>query len=342
MTATSKKRSVPALSSPQVNLLLAISFTLTAVTGVVSWGIGTEAVRPWTVLHTIFGFMTLLLTPAKTRTSVRTGMRRKKPTRWISILFGVLVLASILFGFLHSSGIWFGVGVGSSLWIHLAAGFIAIPLLIWHIRARPVNVRRISFDRRMVVRGGLAAGVASIMVGVTEVGFEALGTAGADRRFTGSHETASGDPSQMPVVSWYNDAIPTTTREDWQLSIGGELQDLDALSALARPLDAIIDCTGGWWSEQSWDVVPVAELLDSTAPSFRVTSDTGYSRIFSMTDAANLFVGTGYGGEPLRRGHGAPVRLVAPGRRGPWWVKWVVSIEPIDRPSWLQFPFPLA
>ena len=130
-------------------------------------------------------------------------MRRKKPTRWISILFGVLVLASILFGFLHSSGIWFGVGVGSSLWIHLAAGFIAIPLLIWHIRARPVNVRRISFDRRMVVRGGLAAGVASIMVGVTEVGFEALGTAGADRRFTGCLLYTSPSPrdqrgSRMP------------------------------------------------------------------------------------------------------------------------------------------------
>lgn len=325
-----------------MNLLLAISLTLTTVTGIVSWGIGTESVRTWTVLHTVFGFMTLLLAPAKTRTSVRTGMRRKHSTRWISITFGVLVLASILFGFIHSSGLWFGVGVGSSLWIHLAAAFFSIPLLIWHIRARPVNVKRISLDRRMVVRGGLAAGAATIMVGVTEVGFETLGTAGADRRFTGSHEIASGDPSRMPVVSWYNDVAPTTRREDWQLAIAGQVVDLDALSTRSRPLEAAIDCTGGWFSSQSWDVVPISELLDSTARSFRVTSETGYSLLYPMADAANLFVGVGYGGAQLQLGHGAPVRLVAPGRRGPWWVKWVVSIEPTERPSWLQFPFPLA
>lgn len=342
VAANPTKQIVPRLSSPQVNLLLAISLTATLVTGIVSWGIGTEAVRLWTVLHTIFGFMTLLLAPAKTRTSVRTGMRRKKDTRWISVSFGVLVIAAIVFGFIHSSGLWFGVGVASSLWIHLTAGFLSIPLLIWHIRARPVNVKRISLDRRMVVRGGLTAGVASIMVGASEVAFDALETPGADRRFTGSHEIASGDPSQMPVVSWYNDRSPGRAQGTWPLSIGGQLQDLDALTERSRPLDAVLDCTGGWWSEQSWDVVPVSDLLDSTARSFEVTSDTGYSRIYPMSEAANLYVGVGYGGEPLRLGHGAPVRLVAPGRRGPWWVKWVVSIEPTDRPSWAQFPFPLA
>ena len=49
---------------------------------------------------------------------------------------------------------------------------------------------------------------------------------------------------------------------------------------------------------------------------------------------------TGYEGQPLRRGHGAPVRVVAPGRRGPWWIKWVTSVQLDDRPWWLQTPFP--
>ena len=333
---------LPRLTSPQVNLLLGVALTLTSITGIVSWAIGTETGRAWTLLHSLFGFLTLLLAPAKSRTSVRTGLRRKKDTRWISISFGILVLMAIGFGFLHSSGIWFGTGTGSSLWIHTVAAFFSIPLLIWHIRARPVSVKRISLDRRVLLRGGLATGAAAVMVGITEVGFNALGTAGANRRFTGSHEIASGDPTQMPVVSWYNDRIPVIPRDDWQLTIGGELQDLDALCARAEPLDAAIDCTGGWWSEQSWDVVPVSELLDSTARSFRVTSHTGYSLLYPMDEADRLFVGVGYGGEPLSRGHGAPVRLVAPDKRGPWWVKWVVSIEPSDRPAWLQFPFPLA
>jgi DMSO/TMAO reductase YedYZ molybdopterin-dependent catalytic subunit len=36
---------------------------------------------------------------------------------------------------------------------------------------------------------------------------------------------------------------------------------------------------------------------------------------------------TGVGSEPLSHEHGAPVRLVAPGRRGCEWVKWVVRVE---------------
>jgi DMSO/TMAO reductase YedYZ molybdopterin-dependent catalytic subunit len=37
----------------------------------------------------------------------------------------------------------------------------------------------------------------------------------------------------------------------------------------------------------------------------------------------------------------ALARLVAPDRRGFWWVKWVVAIEVDDLPDWWQSPFPL-
>jgi DMSO/TMAO reductase YedYZ molybdopterin-dependent catalytic subunit len=107
------------------------------------------------------------------------------------------------------------------------------------------------------------------------------------------------------------------------------------------PLDAVLDCTGGWWSEQRWDVVPIAAVLDAdAAPSFSVRSATGYGRRFPSADAGNVHLALGYGGETLRRGHGAPVRIVAPGRRGPWWVKWVTEVDHDDRPWWLQLPFP--
>ena len=44
---------------------------------------------------------------------------------------------------------------------------------------------------------------------------------------------------------------------------------------------------------------------------------------------------------PLETGHGFPVRLVVPGRRGFAWVKWVASVEPDAAPWWWQPPFPL-
>jgi DMSO/TMAO reductase YedYZ molybdopterin-dependent catalytic subunit len=46
-------------------------------------------------------------------------------------------------------------------------------------------------------------------------------------------------------------------------------------------------------------------------------------------------------GAPLSPGHGAPVRLVAPGRRGFWWVKWVESVTVEPEPAWWQPPFPV-
>ena len=59
----------------------------------------------------------------------------------------------------------------------------------------------------------------------------------------------------------------------------------------------------------------------------RVISHTGYRWSFSLDDARGLLLATHVGGEPLAHGHGAPVRLVAPGRRGFQWVKWVVRVE---------------
>jgi DMSO/TMAO reductase YedYZ molybdopterin-dependent catalytic subunit len=61
-----------------------------------------------------------------------------------------------------------------------------------------------------------------------------------------------------------------------------------------------------------------------------VISRTGYRWSFGLGDADALLLATHVGGEPLAHGHGAPCRLVAPGRRGFEWVKWVERIEVHD------------
>lgn len=335
-------RSVGALSARQVNLLLATAMIGAVTTGLVSWAVGTGWSRWWTALHATFGVMLLLLAPKKSRGSVRTGLRRRRPSRYVSILFGVMILAVVALGFAHSTGAWTGVGYWTSLWTHFLIAFASIPFLVWHMWSRPVRPTAIDLDRRLLLGGGVAAGAAALTVAAVEGGLRAVGSSGADRRFTGSHEVGSFDPDAMPTVSWIDDRSPRIPVEEWDLRIGGERVDLAALAASSRPLVAALDCTGGWWSQQRWDVVPIAELLDTDRASFRVVSSTGYTRVFPMGDAEQVYIATGYDGRPLRRGHGAPVRIVAPGRRGPWWVKWVVEIEATDQPWWLQLPFPLT
>jgi DMSO/TMAO reductase YedYZ molybdopterin-dependent catalytic subunit len=105
---------------------------------------------------------------------------------------------------------------------------------------------------------------------------------------------------------------------------------------------AVLDCTGGWWAEQTWRGVRLDTLIGTPDHgSIAVRSVTGYTRRFPPEDATALLLATHVGGTPLSPGHGAPVRLVVPGRRGFWWVKWVerVSLEP--EPWWSQSPFPL-
>jgi DMSO/TMAO reductase YedYZ molybdopterin-dependent catalytic subunit len=339
---------VGGLSARQVNLLLAVAAPGAAVTGLVSWGVGTGWGRWWTAVHGVLGLVLVILAPAKIQRSVRPGLRRGRPGRWLSVSLGVIVVATVGSGVASASGLWTGVGYRSPLWSHVLLAVVSLALLAGHLSSRPVRPHRVDLDRRLLLGGLSAVGVAAVAVASGEAVARAAGTRGADRRFTGSHEVASFDPSTLPTVSWIDDRAPPDTAPDrWGLTIDGVGVAVADLAGLAGPVPAVLDCTGGWWSEQRWDAVAVADLverglLDGGRRSFTVTSATGYRRIFPMADAADTYLAVGYDRSPLRSGHGAPVRVVAPARRGPWWVKWVETIESSDRPWWAQSPFPLT
>ncbi len=330
------------LTPRQVDVVLELLLLGAVATGLTSWAVGTSWSKVATVAHAVFGFTVLVLAAAKIRGSVRAGMRRGRASRWVSVAFGALVLVTIGLGVSHATGLWFGVGYWTALWTHFLAAFLLLPLFLWHVFSRPNRPRVTDLDRRAVLRGGAALAAGALVYGTQEVAVRVAGLAGGGRRFTGSHEIGSFDPDRMPTVSWINDEAPASSDPaTWTLDVLGEPFDVARLTALVAPVVAKLDCTGGWWSEQAWDAVPLQALVgDGSGRSIKVTSATGYSRLFPRSDAGDLFLAVGYGGRPLRRGHGAPVRLIAPGRRGPWWIKWVTSVQLDDRPWWLQTPFP--
>jgi DMSO/TMAO reductase YedYZ molybdopterin-dependent catalytic subunit len=189
----------------------------------------------------------------------------------------------------------------------------------------------------------VVAAAAGVLEGTAHVASAVTVPSGV-RRSTGSFRLASSSVAAIPNTSWLFDQIPEVDRTSWRLTVttGGASRDwsLEDLARWDDRLVAVLDCTGGWWTEQEWSGVRVSRLLpDGATGTVEVTSATGYHRRLPLTD--HLLLATGIAGNNLSAGHGAPARLVVPGRRAYHWVKWVVRIDHDSRPWWLQPPLPL-
>lgn len=328
-------------SGRRTNLALAVLLPLVVLTGALSFAVGVDLQVDPAAVHAVLALAVALLTPWKSAI-VRRGLRRRRPSRFISVALGTLVAVALSSGLVQAAGWTDRVGPLTLMQIHVGAGIGAV-LMVWlHYRSHPVRFRRMDFDRRAFLRSAGLAGLAAVVWGAWESAVRAANWPGSERRFTGSHERGSHDPRQMPITSWFNDRTPRIPGPDWRLRIDGKELGLADLNLLPRErITAILDCTGGWYSEQQWEGVRLDRLVEpGEARSVVVRSETGYQRRFPATDLSRLWLATHLGGAPLSPGHGFPARLVAPGRRGFWWVKWVVEMETSQRPSWFQLPFP--
>jgi hypothetical protein len=299
------------------------------------------------VAHGVAAIIVILLIPWKSRV-IRRGLRRARRSRWASLVLAALAVTTLVTGVGYATGIVRSVGGVWGMWLHVAAALTLAPLAIWHVLARPARPRRSDLSRRNVLRLGLLGAASAGLYVATASVVGAAGLPGARRRFTGSYEVGSFDPPAMPHTIWLDDTVPAVDPDRWRLVVvdgaGRRELTLAELSAFDVRLRATLDCTSGWYAHQDWAGVPVSALLRRTgdARSLLVHSVTGYWVRFPVADLDRLLLATSVGGEALSAGHGFPLRLVAPGRRGFWWVKWVDRIELQARPAWWQPPFPLT
>jgi hypothetical protein len=328
------------MAGRRTNLALSVVFAAAFLTGGLAFAVGSGWSRWVAAAHGVLGIAILLLSPWKS-VIVRRGLRRARPGRGPSVALSILVAVVVITGVTHATGLGVSLGLVTAMQVHVGAALVALPLAIVHVVRRPQRVHRADLGRRTVLRAGVLAGAASIAyVGVEGVA-RALALPGAARRSTGSHERGSFRPESMPVTQWLFDGVVDIDEDLWRLRTGKRSWTHEELTGFDDTVRATLDCTGGWYAEQDWSGVRLDRLLATGGRSIVVTSATGYRRVFPMHDAPHLLLALRISGTPLSAGHGGPARIVAPGRRGFWWVKWVTSIETSDTPWWLQPPFPL-
>ena len=286
-------------------------------------------------LHGIGGIVLVGLVGLKLwRVRDRLRARQWRRDTVFSVLAAIVVLGAIATGVVWASGWRPWVGPWTLLTIHALLGLALVPPLLLHLSQRVHRPRRVDFaDRRTAIQFAVLAGVGVLAWRVQKWLTYALEV---PARFTGSYQVDSFEGNAFPTTSWVADDPDPVEDATWTLVVDG---------AVATPLElgtgdlettaeheAILDCTSGWYSNQRWEGVAVASLLETAQPTAAARwvsfhSVTGYRWSLPIEEAREAMLATHVTAERLSHGHGYPLRLVAPGRRGFQWVKWVERVE---------------
>lgn len=333
-----------------VDWLLLVLVLAETGTGLLSFREGRPEGRWLFVLHGVLGMAIVLLLLWKVQ---RVWPRVKRWRRWdaatpAALLALAAVLLVLVTGIVWTTWQW-PLGYPNGLNLHVGLGLILAAAVVVHLVLRYKPLRRQDFaSRRALLRVVLVGGSGVLLYAGHQAAVHAAALPGARRRFTGSREVASGQGLAYPVTMWMFDNPPPVDPTRYMLLVTGAVAvpqrfTLEALAAAPpQPVETILDCTGGWYTQQRWQGVPVAWLLAAAEPSPHATavsfvSTTGYRWSIPLAEARGLILATQVGDVPLDHGHGAPLRLVAPGRRGFQWVKWVTEVRVLEQPDFGQW-----
>ncbi|KAB1186566.1 MULTISPECIES: molybdopterin-dependent oxidoreductase [Haloferax] len=308
-----------------------------ALSGVLSLGAGHPANGVLFLLHGVAGLTLVALVGFKlyrVRYRVLDSRLYDRHTA-TSILLALVALAALGTGIAWVSGVTVRVGFWTLLNVHIGFGLLVVPILLVHLRSRFHMPRRADFEGR---RRALQYGALLVFGAAAYRATEAAGSfQGVKRRFTGSRPLPPGEGNAaFPVTSWVADDPNPIETETWRLSIDGLVERPITLGVSDLDPDetqsVLLDCTSGWYTEQAWTGIRLGDILTSagvhsSARWVTVRSVTGFRWSFPIEEAREMLLATHVGGEPLSHGHGAPLRLVAPNRRGFQWVKWIDTVE---------------
>jgi len=322
---------------------LALLVAIAVGTGLATWFAGSPGAAWVFGAHAVGGTVIAFVLVYKLRRVLPRLIRRRRRRRDAAGIGALtLVVAALATGYVWANGGSLALAGFTLLAWHVALGGVLALGVLTHalLRAKPLR-RRDAVDRRQFLTAvALGAGALAVW-GIERPAQRALGLPGRRRRFTGSYEAGSFRGNAFPATSWVADRPRELSDPGGPvLAVTGSRRLALAAAELDRgdELVATLDCTGGFYSTQRWRGVLLGRLLDDAGvdPAIahvRVISRTGYRWSFGLEHARGLLLATHVGDEPLSHRHGAPCRLVVPGRRGFQWVKWVERLELHEEPD---------
>jgi DMSO/TMAO reductase YedYZ molybdopterin-dependent catalytic subunit len=319
------------------NLALLAAIATLLASGIVAWLLPDTAAGTLYVAHRVAG-VALVLALVWKYAIARRSLRRRGVRGlgvWIGLATAGLTVTAASLGLAWTAGLvsFDRPFAYSALNLHVMAGLALGALVVAHVLARgesrPALVTLAG--RRSALRG-LALLAASFVVTAT------LDRVALARRGSGSRHAGSFTGNAFPVTIWSLDSVPSIDIDSWRLRVRGsasvrpvEISYADLAALPHREASVVLDCTGGWWSEQVWSGVSLMDVfarsgMGEAATRVEVISLTGHRWTFDRSEAERAILATHVGGEPLSAGHGYPLRLVAPSLRGFLWIKWVGEV----------------
>ena len=315
------------------NLALLVLLAGALVTGGIAFAIGGGWAFWALAAHGAVGLALVLLAPWKSVISAR-GIKRARPGTPASILLAVLIVLTTVTGVGHAMGWWSSL---LAMQLHVGAALLSIPLALWHVVRRSVapKVSDLASEspargcdrgrRRRGVRGGGGAGTCDR---------DARRRPSLDRLLRTWVVRSRLDARDAMAGRRAADGRPA----DWRLLVRSSGSDRPGPTTSSRARRRIASeprstARAGGTRPRTGPGCDRPALRPTNTRSFVVVSATRFARRFPVTDAAAMVLALRLGDRELSAGHGFPARLVVPGRRGFWWVKWVERIEASGTPG---------
>lgn len=330
-------------------LILLITLTLTGV-----YGLFFPFPTMLFDIHRIAAWALIALLPWKAIISLR-SLRRGLDHRFdrnimvaVSVVIATATLLILAFGLMWKWNlgeyyVWL-VGYGYSVigWHWGIALYLLLPLYALHTWRRWHHPKKTDFAGRRQALKLLGLGAAAVVGwGISEGLARIFQEEDAPRRFTGSREAGSFEGNAHPVTSGPDQGKIKLDPATWTLSVTGAVKSPITLSyeilltMSKSELTATLDCTGGWYTVQTWRGVWLVDLLNqarvrSEADGVVMKGVFEYSAPFTLSQVEEILLATHVTGQILNHSHGFPLRAVIPSRRGWHWVKWLTEINVVS------------